>query len=584
MFRGSGILEPTWFTDMQLHPPTVPQNGKTLLAGLDFQVRRSHWLVIALLLIVASAPAAVVPFPFAGLALEHDASARFACVNNLLQINFAAESFASDTGHLPANFQDLTNHLDSPKWLLCPANSAHLPPASWADFNWNEVDYELVPGANFANPSAPLCRCNIHNNSVNVDGSTTTQPGYRPGWPAVVVNPLYQFATADSTVQFEVKIVTNALQPLSFQWRRQHLYYVTNITFMIDTNAPGGGSYRTNFKANFTVTILPGETNSIYTIANANTNLSDYYSVATSNSMGVALSDYASLRVDPIAAIMATNDYWFAARCQVNLRQITLLGALWEDSYPAQPVTNLNQMVNIDGSSWLEWPVQLYCPADQARTAPTNWNDVDFSDTSYEIKPHPSRAEDPFAAFCECKVHHYVSALGGSVSYSTNSPLVLRLLVNQTTAYGGNAVFRASALGLPPLTYAWSKDGQPISNATNAALPLTNVLRADAGVYSVWVSNSVGSASSSAALTVQVPQRLSNPRFVPPGAFQLISSYADGWPVAPTELAGFEAQASSNLVNWVTLPNSLAVSGGSLILQDTSSAKQPSRFYRIVQP
>jgi len=94
----------------------------------------------------------------------------------------------------------------------------------------------------------------------------------------------------------------------------------------------------------------------------------------------------------------------------------------------------------------------------------------------------------------------------------------------------------------------------------------------------------VGSASSSAALTVQVPQLLSNSRFVPAGAFQVISGYADGWPVSPSELASFEAQTSSNLVNWVTLPNSLAVSGGSLILQDTSSVGRPMRFYRIVQP
>src|SRR5260370_26522159 len=232
MFRGSGILEPTWFTDMQLHPPTVAQNGKTLAAGLDFQVWRRHWLVIALLLIVVSAPAAVVPFPFAGLALAHDITARSDCERNLLQINFAAESFAAATVHLPASFQDLTNYLDGPKWLLCPANGAHLPAASWADFNWNDVDYELVPGANLANPSAPFCRCKIHNNSVNLDGSPTTQLRYRPGWPAVVVNPLYQFATPGPTVRFQVRILTNALPPISFQWRRQHLNVVTTITFI----------------------------------------------------------------------------------------------------------------------------------------------------------------------------------------------------------------------------------------------------------------------------------------------------------------------------------------------------------------
>src|SRR5260370_14127831 len=200
----------------------------------------------ALLLKVASAQAAVVPIPMAWSALAHDASARFDCLNNLHEIDFAARGFFEDTWHYPAIFQDLTNHLDSQKWLLCPANSPHLPPASWADFNWNDVDYEFVPGANLANPSAPFCRCKIHNNSVNLDGSPTTQLGYRPGWPAVVVNPLYQFATPGSTVQFEVRIVTNALQPISFQWRRQHLYVVTNIAFIADTHAPCGWLILTN--------------------------------------------------------------------------------------------------------------------------------------------------------------------------------------------------------------------------------------------------------------------------------------------------------------------------------------------------
>ena len=174
--------------------------------------------------------------------------------------------------------------------------------------------------------------------------------------------------------------------------------------------------------------------------------------------------------------------------------------------------------------------------------------------------------------------------MDGSVGYATNSPLFVGQLVDQTAAFGSDAVFRVGALGLAPLTYTWYKNGQPFLTATNGTLTLTAVARADAGIYSVMVSNSVDSVQgNSATLTVQIPQRLTNPQLSSQGVFHLIASYADGWPVSPEELPGFEAQVTSNLADWATLTNSLTVSNSLLILRDTSSANQTARFYRIIQ-
>src|SRR5204863_57591 len=202
------------------------------------------------------------------------------------------------------------------------------------------------------------------NNSINAGGSVNTQEGYHPGWPALIAHPLYQEATPGSTVQFEVKIVASALQPLSCQWRREHLYYVTNVAFVSDPNAPDGGFFKTNRLANFTVTLLPGETNPVYTIANVQTNQADYYSLAVSNSLGLAISQRARLLPDAMVAFRATNDYWFAARCRNNLSQMRLLARIRETFYPDQAITNFSQMLNYDGSPMFGWPVQLYCPAD----------------------------------------------------------------------------------------------------------------------------------------------------------------------------------------------------------------------------
>jgi pectin methylesterase-like acyl-CoA thioesterase len=77
---------------------------------------------------------------------------------------------------------------------------------------------------------------------------------------------------------------------------------------------------------------------------------------------------------------------------------------------------------------------------------------------------------------------------------------------NITVIQGNNGTFSASASGLPLPTLQWlDQTGTPITAATNATLVLTNVQYSQNGyVYSVLASNTVGSATNSATLTVIV--------------------------------------------------------------------------------
>src|SRR5207249_9402745 len=50
-------------------------------------------------------------------------------------------------------------------------------------------------------------------------------------------------------------------------------------------------------------------------------------------------------------------------------------------------------------------------------------------------------------------------------------------------------------LGNFPLTFQWRLNGVLLAGATNSSLPLTNVQEANAGNYSVLVSNPAGAAS-----------------------------------------------------------------------------------------
>ena len=85
--------------------------------------------------------------------------------------------------------------------------------------------------------------------------------------------------------------------------------------------------------------------------------------------------------------------------------------------------------------------------------------------------------------------------------------------VGATINQGQNATFSVVAEGTGPFTYQWRKDGAVLTGATAATLRLVNVTVAQAGNYSVTVTNTQGTTTSNAAaLTVNSPLTLtSNP-------------------------------------------------------------------------
>lgn len=73
---------------------------------------------------------------------------------------------------------------------------------------------------------------------------------------------------------------------------------------------------------------------------------------------------------------------------------------------------------------------------------------------------------------------------------------------------GGYYPLTVSATGSKPFTYQWYQDATPVSGATSGALTLTNVTLSAAGSYTVVISNSGGSITSSpAAITITATAR-----------------------------------------------------------------------------
>ncbi|MEN9635847.1 MAG: hypothetical protein RL077_4251, partial [Verrucomicrobiota bacterium] len=83
---------------------------------------------------------------------------------------------------------------------------------------------------------------------------------------------------------------------------------------------------------------------------------------------------------------------------------------------------------------------------------------------------------------------------------AAGSPVISTQPASQSVTAGANVTFAVVATGTPSPTYQWRKDGTAITNATNASLVLSAVATTAAGSYTVAVTNSAGTVTSSAAV------------------------------------------------------------------------------------
>ena len=109
-------------------------------------------------------------------------------------------------------------------------------------------------------------------------------------------------------------------------------------------------------------------------------------------------------------------------------------------------------------------------------------------------------------------VGNFVQSISASLALQTD-PIVSVQPTNTTVNFGDTATFQVTAGGTSPFSYQWHRqnagdlsDTGNISGSHTNILTLSGVSGADAGVYSVTVSNINGSAdSSTATLTVNDP-------------------------------------------------------------------------------
>src|ERR1035437_739818 len=150
-------------------------------------------------------------------------------------------------------------------------------------------------------------------------------------------------------------------------------------------------------------------------------------------------------------------------------------------------------------------------------------------------------------------------------------PSITQQPMSQVGYYGKSVTFDVAATGNPPPGYLWQKDGAAISGATRTSLVLTNLQATNAGRYTVVVTNSLGSiTSSNAYLAVN-----------PPGVSLALYS---GLTIGGVAGRAYGIQYNTGLTNssgWQGMTNlTLDVPTG--LWFDVEPATQYQRFFRVV--
>ena len=162
-----------------------------------------------------------------------------------------------------------------------------------------------------------------------------------------------------------------------------------------------------------------------------------------------------------------------------------------------------------------------------------------------------------------------------------NAPLIVFLPTSPAIFPGGSATFSVGVIGAPPFSYQWSFSGTNITDATNSTFTIPDVQPADAGSYTVVVSNSFGSVNDSPyTLTIATNPpgpMLETPQLSaqPPGMF------AFGWSALIGQKYKVQSKGDLSQTNWIDVGSEMTATNGFLSIIDPVGTNS-QRFYRAV--
>ena len=162
-------------------------------------------------------------------------------------------------------------------------------------------------------------------------------------------------------------------------------------------------------------------------------------------------------------------------------------------------------------------------------------------------------------------------------TYAPTAPFIVAPPQNTSVAAGQTATLTVVAGGSASLSYQWYfNTNTPVAGATNSTLLVSNAQSANAGLYSVTVTNLAGSATSASAALSVTTSAPTNPQLSGAvygnGTFGLTVNGSAGY--------NYVVQASTNLLNWTSLfTNPMPTLP--FLWTDPAASNFSQRFYRV---
>ncbi|MEY4386343.1 MAG: hypothetical protein RLY20_1626 [Verrucomicrobiota bacterium] len=298
-------------------------------------------------------------------------------------------------------------------------------------------------------------------NGTNLPGATAptltftnAQPSQAGSYFVVVSNAFGVQTNAGASL-------TVVPSQLTSQPTNQTTYGGDAVAMMV--SAEGAGL---NYQWRFSGTNLPGATNAQLTLPVVTTNQAGDYSVVVSNSYGSIETSNATLSVLPIAISVPPTS---------------------QSKYVGDTVTFSVTAVK-NGPFTYQW---RYFGVDIP--GETNASLTLTGLTTNRAGWRSVVVSNPYGS---------VESSGANLNVLNSKPLITAQPTSRGTYPGNNTTFLVAIDGSKPMTCQWYHDGVPLFGANATNLVLNNLVPTDAGVYSVLVSNAIGTTLSSNASLV----------------------------------------------------------------------------------
>lgn len=138
------------------------------------QSNMKRWLLILGAILVVGMAVVIAMLPATKRRVERED-----CASRMYATLCAAKVWSEDNGgRMPPDFISMTNELDTPKILFCPADHLRQVATSWAPFTTNNSSYEIIaPGIYKTDSNVVFLRCKFHGYVGYSDGRVLDDSG-----------------------------------------------------------------------------------------------------------------------------------------------------------------------------------------------------------------------------------------------------------------------------------------------------------------------------------------------------------------------------------------------------------------------